>query len=579
MKMRFVFSTLLYLCITCVYGVNNTPMFETGGKIYSAPLIDSGMVYVGCVDGKLYAVNSYTGNKVWEYQTYNPVKSEPLIIDNNLFLTSGTSFYKFNKHTGNLLYVYNYDTVSVASAVDFIDQWDYHNSSPFECEGKIYFGDYFGNIHVFDTTVNKASILFTTSEKVPIRTTVNIVDNTLFFGDWNGKIYSVNLNTRTLNWMYTAYTTKPYPSYGGFITQPVIYNQKLYIGARNFYYTVLNITDGSVAWQYHDTNGFWLSSTPVIINDTLYQGGSDSKEIIAFNANTGIKYWTFKTQQNIFCKPAYSNGKLYVVDGDSYNHDSGKGYFYCVDTKKGSLLNSIDIGSNSYSSPVIDKQNIYFGAFNNNLYRFNIDSVITGYSFFNIIKEPANEININEGRRGFVDFIVKNNGTLYDSLLFEFSADTLEAEFFFNESSVLLAVNEEGIFKLNIRRTIAAGSYSVWLSAKSVKSDSVLFNKKCIITVSKATGLITNPVSETSVYPNPVSSICNIAMELNNNSDYNVTLYASNGNKVYEKTFLAPSFGNQLSFSIIDKNISAGIYTVIITADNKFIARHIILVE
>ena len=75
----------------------------------------------------------------------------------------------------------------------------------------------------------------------------------------------------------------------------------------------------------------------------------------------------------------------------------------------------------------------------------------------------------------------------------------MEAEFFFNESSVLLAVNEEGIFKLNIRRTIAAGSYSVWLSAKSVKSDSVLFNKKCIITVSKATGLITNPVSETRI--------------------------------------------------------------------------------
>ena len=59
----------------------------------------------------------------------------------------------------------------------------------------------------------------------------------------------------------------------------------------------------------------------MIINDTLYQGGSDSKEIIAFNANTGIKYWTFKTQQNIFCKPAYSNGKLYVVDGDSYRNN------------------------------------------------------------------------------------------------------------------------------------------------------------------------------------------------------------------------------------------------------------------
>jgi outer membrane protein assembly factor BamB len=56
-----------------VYAINGKSgekkwVFRTGGRVYSSPAIGSdGTVYIGSMDGKVFALDGKTGAKIWEF--------------------------------------------------------------------------------------------------------------------------------------------------------------------------------------------------------------------------------------------------------------------------------------------------------------------------------------------------------------------------------------------------------------------------------------------------------------------------------------------------------------------------------
>src|SRR5580692_4557139 len=48
--------------------------FRTGGEVWGAPAIgDDSMVYVGSLDGKIYAIDGHSGKELWSFQTFSAV--------------------------------------------------------------------------------------------------------------------------------------------------------------------------------------------------------------------------------------------------------------------------------------------------------------------------------------------------------------------------------------------------------------------------------------------------------------------------------------------------------------------------
>jgi hypothetical protein len=49
---------------------NNTELwrFETGGTVYSSPVVSNGVVYVGSNDNNLYAIDAVTGTEKWRFK-------------------------------------------------------------------------------------------------------------------------------------------------------------------------------------------------------------------------------------------------------------------------------------------------------------------------------------------------------------------------------------------------------------------------------------------------------------------------------------------------------------------------------
>ena len=77
--------------------------FKTEDGVTSSPLVEDGMVFIGSNDGNIYALNAETGAKVWTYKTGNWVNSSPRISDGVLYCGSNDkNMYALDAKTGAL---------------------------------------------------------------------------------------------------------------------------------------------------------------------------------------------------------------------------------------------------------------------------------------------------------------------------------------------------------------------------------------------------------------------------------------------------------------------------------------------
>jgi len=80
------------------------PQDGPAGKwFWAPPVIKDGIVYAGCLDGKIYAVNATTGKQIWFYATADknggssPIVSSPVLTDNFLLVANeGGNLYVFD---------------------------------------------------------------------------------------------------------------------------------------------------------------------------------------------------------------------------------------------------------------------------------------------------------------------------------------------------------------------------------------------------------------------------------------------------------------------------------------------------
>lgn len=76
-------------------------VFETGADVSSQPTVINGVVYFGSWDGKQYAVDAKTGNKVWEFEAGLPSRSGSAYADGTLYFGDAAGrLYALDAKTG-----------------------------------------------------------------------------------------------------------------------------------------------------------------------------------------------------------------------------------------------------------------------------------------------------------------------------------------------------------------------------------------------------------------------------------------------------------------------------------------------
>jgi outer membrane protein assembly factor BamB len=157
--------------------------FTTGDKIWGTPAVNGDTLYIGSFDKKLYALNTIDGTKKWEYATEGSVISTPLVYQDTVFFGSfDRNLYALKASDGSLKWKF--------SGKNFF--W----AEPVVVNDTIYVGCLDGFIYVLQaaTGVKVAEI----DLKNPVSSKPVIVANSIIFANRKGVVYSLATGTNEI---------------------------------------------------------------------------------------------------------------------------------------------------------------------------------------------------------------------------------------------------------------------------------------------------------------------------------------------------------------------------------------------
>ena len=160
--------------------------FATGDKVWATPAVSGGVLYIGSFDEKLYALNAATGEKLWEYAAMGPVIATPLVHDGTVY------FGSFDKN----LYALNAANGSV--------KWTFTGESWFWARPAVY-GDniYAGCLDGYVYILRAATGALVTSLDMgsPVSSNPVISDGSVIFASREGSVYSINTASNELRYL------------------------------------------------------------------------------------------------------------------------------------------------------------------------------------------------------------------------------------------------------------------------------------------------------------------------------------------------------------------------------------------
>jgi outer membrane protein assembly factor BamB len=145
-----------------------------GGVAASSPAVVDDMVYVGCQDERVYALDAETGDIEWRFETEGSVDASPAVADGTVFVGSTDErFYALDRLEGTTRW-----TAPIGESI----------GAPATVAGThVYVGDGGGHLHALDTATGDRVWSYAATDGT-IMTNPAIADGTLYVGTSAGEL-------------------------------------------------------------------------------------------------------------------------------------------------------------------------------------------------------------------------------------------------------------------------------------------------------------------------------------------------------------------------------------------------------
>ncbi len=308
--------------------------FACEDEVRSSPCLAGGMLFVGCYDTNLYALDSTTGTFRWKYATTSGISSSPAVWQDNVFIGSEDGLvYCLDLRRGSLRWSFRTDKPV--------------RSSPRVEDRVVFIGSDDQHVYALDGLRGTAIWKFRTWN--PIRSSACIYGQLVLIGGDDGHVYCLDARSGAVKWKQR--TQQPVRS------SPVVAEGLVLVGSLDQNLYALDLEGGWPAWRFR--TGHYINSSPTVVGNRVFVGGVDGI-LYAVDLKSGRQVWKYEAGSQITSSPRVESGRVYfgAVDGS----------VYCLDAGPGNLIWKHPTGAAVVSSPAVAEGVVYIGSMDHHIY-------------------------------------------------------------------------------------------------------------------------------------------------------------------------------------------------------------------
>jgi outer membrane protein assembly factor BamB len=325
-----------------------TRIGSTRRDIWSSPAVAYGMVFCGCGDGYVYALDALTGTVCWRKQASGPranVSASPAVAQHVVYIGSmDGGMYALDARTGALRWQRQLDAPL--------------NASPAVVNGRVVItaGQH---VHALEAhtgvPVWYARVGETDTSPAVMGTTVYVASQ--------ADVYALDVATGRVRWHYETEGWGhglQLPSGLALHSTPAVAHGLVYVGGFQGFYA-LDAETGGLRWQYRADAAFYAA--PAVQRGVVFCAAMEDGRLFALDAITGGALWTCAMHARIMSGLTVAEDLLYLL--------TDAGTIAAVGTTTGHRHWQVQTGGRFHCSPTIARGILYVTNRNGTVYAFN----------------------------------------------------------------------------------------------------------------------------------------------------------------------------------------------------------------
>jgi eukaryotic-like serine/threonine-protein kinase len=219
--------------------------------LYSSPLVWEGKIFFGTSSGYVSALNSLSGEVVWQFKTEGKIKSSPIVYDGMLYIGSLDNwFYALDAESGCLKWKYKSEAGIFSSAIAY--------------DTLVYFGS--ADEYLYALNRNTGDLIWKFKTGAAIYSSPTAEGGFVYFGSNDYCMYALNASSGELIWKFETE--------GLVHSSPLVIGDKILFGSFDHNCYMLNRSNGELLWGYK-TDGM-ISSSPAYYEGKIYIASRDN---------------------------------------------------------------------------------------------------------------------------------------------------------------------------------------------------------------------------------------------------------------------------------------------------------------